>query len=388
MRIAFIVPGFAADENDWCIPAHTDMVRTLAAEDDVHVFAMRYPHRADTYRIGKATVQSFGGAEVRGSGTALLWQRVMRVIAREHSHRKFDIIHAIFGGEAGCVAVLAGKCLRVPSVVWLVDGELVGLRDIGYGADLNLRLRELNEIVLRWADSILCGCAAMTEIAQARVGKTRRACVETLPLGVNVERFIQEKEFQEIGNTRYAIGDTRKKGTDAHFVNVGSLLAVKDQATLLRAFALVRREIAGATLTIAGTGPLENNLRALADELQLDSCVTFAGNVPHENLPAFYRAADVFVQASRHEGQGMALLEAAACGCAVCGTNVGVLRDFAQRGAAIAAAVGDVPALAEAMQSAFRARARLCEQSKKITDSEYNLEHISNRLRALYARLC
>ncbi len=228
----------------------------------------------------------------------------------------------------------------------------------------------------------------MTELARARVGETRRARVEMLPLGVNVARFSDGKGTEGIGKTRGAIGDTRKKGTDAHFVNVGSLLAVKDQATLLRAFALVRREIAGATLTIAGAGPLENNLRTLADELQLDSCVTFAGNVPHEKLPAFYRAADVFVQASRHEGQGMALLEAAACDCAVCGTNVGVLRDFAQRGAAIAAVVGDVPALAEAMQSAFRARARLSEQSKKITESEYNLERISDRLRMLYECLC
>jgi len=388
MRLAFIVPGFSADENDWCIPAHTDMVRTLAAEHDVHVFAMRYPHRADIYRIGKATVHSFGGAEVRGNGTAMLWQRVMRAVAREHSHGKFDIIHAIFGGEAGCAAVLVGKFLRVPSVVWLVDGELLGLREIGYGADLNARLRGMNGLVLRWADSILCGCAMMTELARARVGETRRARVEMLPLGVNVARFSDGKGTEEIGKTRGAIGARRIVGTGARFVNVGSLVAVKDQATLLRAFALARGELPDAHLTIVGDGSLGNALRALAVELQLDAAVTFAGNVPHEHVAALYGTADVFAQASRHEGQGMALLEAAACGCALCGTNVGALRDFARRGAAIAAAVGDAAGLAKAMLDAFRARARLSEQSKKITESEYNLERISDRLRMLYECLC
>ncbi|MBI4670131.1 MAG: glycosyltransferase family 4 protein [Chloroflexi bacterium] len=376
MNLAFVVPGFAAAEKDWCIPAHTEIVRALAAEHDVHVFTLRYPHRADTYRIGNATVHSFGGADVRGIATAQLWQRVAREIAREHARNAFDVIHAIFGGEAGCLAVLSGKFLRAPSVVWLVNGELVGLREIGYGAALNAPLRWMNEIVLRYADSILCGCEAMVASAEARVDETRRARVELLPLGVDTTRFNPSPP-----------APLRKGNGASQFVNVGSLLPVKDQATLLRAFALVRREMPDAHLTIAGTGPLENALRALAADLQIDSCVTFAGNVPYEKLPALCRSADVFVQASRHEGQGMALLEAAACGCAVCGTKVGALRDLARRDAAIAAAVGDTAALADAMQYAFAERARLSAQSQQITDREYNLKHIAKRLVALYAHL-
>jgi glycosyltransferase involved in cell wall biosynthesis len=374
MKIAFVVAGFAADENDWCIPAHTDMVRALATTHDTHVYTLRYPHRTDTYRVGSATIHSFGGGTVRGMNTARLWRRVMAEMTREHSRRAFDVIHALFGNEAGCLAVLTGKRLRVPSVVWLVNGELTGLRDIGYGADLNPRLRVMNQIILRFADSILCGCDALTERAHARMAPTRRARVETLPLGVNTTRFFP----------RSAVADTR---TRVEFINVGSLLPVKDQATLLRAFALARREIRDAHLTIVGDGPLENELRALTAELEIHAQVTFAGKAPHEQLPALYHAADVFAQSSRHEGQGMALLEAAACGGAVCGTNVGALRDLAARDVASACAVGDVSGLAEVMYKTAAERARSSARVLKFVDSEYNLEQISKRLNALYARL-
>jgi glycogen(starch) synthase len=368
MKIAFIVPGFSADETDWCIPAQTEVVRALARKHTVHVFAMRYPHRVDTFSIGGARVHSFNGVGSRGAASAQLWRRVLTHVARENRAHRFDVIHAIFGGEAGWTAVLAGQFLRVPSIVWMVDGELVGLREIGYGADLAARQRLMNAFVLRHAARVLCGCTPMLVRARARYPRAR---VEHLPLGVNVERF-------------YA---RARNHADAHFVNVGSLVLVKGQTPLLRAFKLLVGEMPRARLTITGVGPLENELRALARDLNLAARVTFAGNVPHEGLADLYHTADVFVQASLHEGQGMALLEAAACGCAVCGTNVGALADFAVARAASASPVGDANALADAMRAAYTARVELAARGTEKIEREYNLARITERLETLYARL-
>jgi len=372
MKIAFVAPGFSADENDWCIPAHTDIARELARRNDVHVFAMRYPHRVDEYRIGGASVHSFNGVGSRGMASARLWKNVLRALAREHARARFDVVHAIFGSEAGCVAAMAGKFLRVPSVVWLVNGELVGLREIGYGADLIARQRWMNDLILRLADAVLCGCAQMAARARAR---NSRARVEVLPLGVNLERFATSPQ------------SSGKKGASVQFVNVGSLLAVKDQATLLRAFAIVLKKLSDARLTIAGEGALENDLRALTHALKIQERVTFAGNVAHDKLAAVYRNADVFVQASRHEGQGMAVLEAAACGCAVCGTDVGALHDLARGGGAIACAVGDADALASALPRAYVERVGLAERARQLVECEYNLERLAQRLIQLYTTL-
>jgi glycosyltransferase involved in cell wall biosynthesis len=50
--------------------------------------------------------------------------------------------------------------------------------------------------------------------------------------------------------------------------------------------------------------------------------VRLFGAVPHEQLPAFYSAADLFVLGSHHEGSGYALLEASACGCVPVVTDI------------------------------------------------------------------
>lgn len=371
MKIAFIVPGFSADEHDWCIPAHTDIVRALAHSHTVHVFAMRYPHRVDMYKIGNATVHSFNGVGSRGEGSARLWLTVAHAVAREHRQERFDVVHSIFGSEAGSVAVLAGKWLRVPSVAWLVNGELVGLAQIGYGADLLPRQRWMNRLILKYAAQVLCGCDNLTHAARTRNSQAR---VETLPLAVNTRRFHVAPGPERVSNS-------------PRFINVGSLLPVKDQATLLRAFAITLRALPHAHLTIAGDGPLESALRGLANELGITANVTLAGNVSHDALPDLYRGVDVFVQSSLHEGQGMALLEAAACGCALCGTEVGVLTALARDGAAISAPVGSPEELATIMQTCFRERAALRERGRQIVEQEYNLERIQTRLEGVYHRL-
>lgn len=371
MKLAFIVPGFSSNEQDWCIPAHTDIVSALAARHEVHVFTMRYPHRVDKYHIGNIIVHSFNGVNSHGTVTARLWGHVTNAIRREHVRAHFDILHAIFGSESGSVAVLAGKLLRVPSVVWLVNGELVGLPEIGYGADLIPRQRQMNRLILRHADCILCGCDSLTETARTRNRRTRAI---TLPLGVNTQRFNL---------------DTAASAYDAppHFVNVGSLIPVKDQTALISAFAVVKRHLPGAHLTIAGVGPLESAFRAHADGLELGEQITFAGSVPHDALAPLYRSAHVFVQASRHEGQGMALLEAIACGCAAAGTRVGALADLAGQSAAVAAPVGSVDALAQAMLSALHERKMLVARAGEILEREYTIPVVQTRLEKTYTRL-
>ncbi|MDQ3957228.1 MAG: glycosyltransferase [Actinomycetota bacterium] len=85
------------------------------------------------------------------------------------------------------------------------------------------------------------------------------------------------------------------------------------------------------TLVIAGgasgpTGSTEvRRLRDLAARLGVAESVRFVGAVPHSELPAYYRAADVLVVCSHSESFGLAALEAHSCGTPVVGTAVGGL---------------------------------------------------------------
>jgi glycosyltransferase involved in cell wall biosynthesis len=77
-------------------------------------------------------------------------------------------------------------------------------------------------------------------------------------------------------------------------------------------------------LAIVGGGLLTDELRRLSSELGVDGRVRFAGQVAEEELPDWYRAADLFVLPTvAYEGFGMVTVEALASGTPVVGTPAG-----------------------------------------------------------------
>ena len=76
------------------------------------------------------------GAQVRNIGAGHTTPRAVRSICAQHAQRRFDLLHALWSGSPGLVAVTAARLLRIPSVVHVAGGELLALRDIGYGGRL------------------------------------------------------------------------------------------------------------------------------------------------------------------------------------------------------------------------------------------------------------
>ena len=72
---------------------------------------------------------------------------------------------------------------------------------------------------------------------------------------------------------------------------------------------------------IVGDGDDRPRLEALASEFAVQDKVRFAGLVAGEELPDYYRLADVLVMPSTGEGFGIVFLEAMACGIDVIGGN-------------------------------------------------------------------
>jgi hypothetical protein len=104
--------------------------------------------------------------------------------------------------------------------------------------------------------------------------------------------------------------------------NVGRLHPDKDQATLLKGFTEALPDLpAGALLAIAGRGPLEGELKALAQQLGIAESVRFLGQIP--DARRYFRAFDLFVLSSDHEPFGMVLLEAMAASVPVIATACG-----------------------------------------------------------------
>ena len=102
------------------------------------------------------------------------------------------------------------------------------------------------------------------------------------------------------------------------FITAGRLVEMKDQRTLLRAFAIHVRQ-RPSRLILLGSGPMLDDLRALAASLEIADHVAFEGFVP-DPLP-FIRAGDAFVLSSRSEGFGNVLVEAMGCGTPIVATD-------------------------------------------------------------------
>lgn len=136
-----------------------------------------------------------------------------------------------------------------------------------------------------------------------------------------------------------------------YIISIGRLVHQKGFDDLLRAFALVTKRHPELKLVILGTGPLENELKQLSNELGIGSNTYFLGFRPDPR--PYLSRADVFVLSSRFEGFGNVLVEALAVGTSVVSTDCDYgpseILNNGEFGRLVK--VGDAAALAEAIEA-------------------------------------
>lgn len=127
------------------------------------------------------------------------------------------------------------------------------------------------------------------------------------------------------------VGETRRvPGADGHItlLSVGRLSPEKAQDEVIRALARLLPREPRLRLRIAGIGPLEASLKALAAALGVAERVQFIGFV--QNMRPEYDNADLVVQTSLTEGMPNVILEAAILGVPILATAVGGTAEVVQ----------------------------------------------------------
>jgi len=167
----------------------------------------------------------------------------------------------------------------------------------------------------------------------------------------------------------------------------GRLDPVKDYPTLLQAMVDAPE---AASLVIAGSGPLESELRLLSTELGVESRVQFLGFEP--DVRRWLLAADGFVLSSQWEGLPMVILEAGACAVPSVATDVPGTREVLVDGlTGLLATAGSVPALhgamAQMMQMPLEERRAMGDRARQFVLERYSLDAALDRWEALYADL-
>ena len=307
LRIALLLPGLPANEEDPCIPVITTFIREMAERVNLTVFTGEYPYRPGTYSLFGAIAHCGGERPRNRLDKIIAWNRIRRRIHLEHRMRKFDLLHAFWATVPGFVGVQTARRLGLPALVSLAGGELAEQKEASYGAQLFPLSKQLVSHTIAGATALTAGSDWLAQKVPTRFQEKLRV----LPLGLDTTRF--QLCAQRGG---------------AKLLAVAALIPVKDYPTLLHAVAHARRERPDLELTVAGWKGNREELRrieGLKEELGISEAVTILGEVHHHQIMNLYAEHSLFVHSSLYEAQGMAILEALATGMPVVSTEVGIV---------------------------------------------------------------
>lgn len=139
-----------------------------------------------------------------------------------------------------------------------------------------------------------------------------------LPTGLDLSRFAKENiDFNEISELK------KKYGLENKFVYefIGRVAKEKNINEVIDAYDSKFHKNDDVRLLIVGDGPELNNLKKQVEKLGIKDKVVFAGMIDWKEIPKYYYLADIFVNASKSETQGLTYIEALASGLPVVAQN-------------------------------------------------------------------
>ena len=255
------------------------------------------------------------------SGLSQEFSRIMRT-------ENYDVIHSHYW-LSGKVAMPAAKELGIPLVHTMHTMARVKNLNLAEGETPEPMIRVQGETQVVAAANALI---ANTDAEGASLVSLYDACPDTVHVvspGVDLYTFTPGESR---GAARAHIGQPQ----DALVVSfVGRIQPHKGPEVLIRATSelvkhtplLRHRLIVNIVGGASGANTEEvDRLKELTTWLAIDDVVRFTPPVPREDLPQWYRAADLVIVPSYSESFGLVALEAQACGTPVVATAVGGLR--------------------------------------------------------------
>jgi phosphatidylinositol alpha-mannosyltransferase len=314
--------------------------------------------------IGKPFPIPYAGAIARVPVSPLLPTKIGEILAKE----EFDILHLHepFTPMICVSALLKSDCINVgtfhayhnkPRVYWL--GK---------------------PIFRRWLTR-LDGKITVSKPALEYVSRHLPGDYRIIPNGIDTEHFNinapQRKEFID---------------NKLNILFVGRLERRKGLGYLLNACANVKRSFPNFRLIVVGPGTvLRLRYEKLVEKMELTDNVIFVGFAPSDELPSYYRSADIFcAPATGGESFGIILLEAMACGKPVVATNIqGYASVLANGEEGLLVPPRDEKALAHALLSLLNDKnLRLKMGNKGRTKAEkYSWPNISRQVMDYYSSL-
>lgn len=213
-----------------------------------------------------------------------------------------------FGLPTGPIGWWLKKTMGVPYVVSLQGGDVPGFM----GEEMALFHRITGPVISeiwRTAHGVIANSRGLANLARQHAPDIT---IGMVPAGADLDAVTPSTHPTLEGPLRLLF--------------VGRLVNQKGLDVLFKALSTMKDD-QDWSLTIAGEGPLKDELALAAYGLGINDRVTFRGWLERDHLPAVYEQADVFVLPSRDEGMPNAMLEAMAAGLPVIGSKVAGLEE-------------------------------------------------------------
>lgn len=280
---------------------------------------------------------------------------------------KPDIVNAHYATSYGAVMALSGWKKYIVSL-WGTDIFEFPKKSLFHKIFLKL--------VLLKAPYIFSTSKAMADEASLYTKKK----IYITPFGVDMELF----------------NPSRRKRNDGFFY-IGTVKTLDYRYgidILLEAVSKIKKETPNFPIRvrIAGKGPMEEELKALAKKLQIDTITTWLGFISQEEAANEWANLDIAVIASRHESFGVSAVEAQASGCPVIVSDIpGLLESTLPGKTSITVSAGDVIDLEEKIRSLCEnndMREKMGKAGRAFASSTFDLNLCFERIENLFQKIC
>jgi colanic acid/amylovoran biosynthesis glycosyltransferase len=317
------------------------------------------------------------------------WHRQLRDMPWQISDRELSallcaliridacVLHIYFGQIAVHLLPLI-RAWKKPSIVSF------------HGADVTV---EMNKPAYRQATREMLAAVKLVLVRSESLRRalTELGCDETKialqRTGIPLEEFpFRERNFP-----------SRSRGSEWRLVQAGRLIEKKGLPVTLSAFAVFLHRYPNATLTIAGEGPLLDELQKLTRELNIEERVSFTGFVSQEQLREIYYRSHIFLHPSQigrdgnQEGVPNAMLEAMASGLPVFATEHGGIPEAIENAVSgVLVPEHDHEALSRALLSASQDLiflSRIARSAAEVVRKNFDLRTQAQRLDDIYLQI-
>ncbi|HOY55901.1 MAG TPA: glycosyltransferase family 4 protein [bacterium] len=292
-----------------------------------------------------------------------------------HLKNNYDIIWSMMANRAGFAALFFKKKFpKVKFLLTLQEGDSVFniWKKTWY-------IRPFYKAIYRSANYIQ---AISNFLAKRALKYGYQGPIEMVPNGVDLEKFNYLKK-DLIKNEKIILTDSRlvEKNGVADLIKALYILVTNYSLNVIK-------------IIIIGTGPLENDLKKLAQDLGVANKINFLGLIPYEDVQKYYALADVFVRPSLTEGLGNVFLQAMAAEIPVIATPVGGIPDFLKDGeTGWFCEVKNPKSIAEKINYILDEKNKnevdgVVGKARKMVEEKYSWKKIADKMGKIFKELC